>query len=343
MSMTAQAPRIGIVGLGSIGQIHAAAIAQLPELGNVVGVSRAGDDALRAARLPDSARHSVEDLLASDDVDVVAICTPSDTHADLARRALSAGKHVVVEKPFATDSSAGRRVLELAEARGLMAVGISQRRYEPQNAEIAELLMANALGRPVTCEVSVPWYRDAAYYQAAPWRASEGGGGGSLANQGLHSVDLALAFLGPVRQVTAQVANLGHDIAVEDTTVATLRFVSGALGVVMTTTCAYPGHAARLSLTTTKGRMSLEGAGVSEWTFETPPPTAEAPIPGGSSDPLAIGAAGHVAQWADILRSLRDGREPRVTGRNALHTAQVVEAIYRSAHRGQTVCLEEAE
>lgn len=338
--MTAGAPLgVGIIGLGGIGRIHAQAIRELPELGEVRAVARARADALAACGLPSSMRRDVDELLADDAVDVVAICTPSETHADLALQALAHGKHVVIEKPIALDADAGRAVLELADRGGLTVTGIAQRRFEPQNIELTRLLAAGALGRPLLAEILVPWFRDDAYYRAAPWRAARGGGGGSLANQGLHALDLALMFLGRAVEATGQSVTVAHEIDVEDLTAATLRFASGAMGIVATTTGAHPGHEARVGVITTTGRFELEGDTIREWTFDHAQPESGRAAQSGASDPLAIGHAGHLAQWRDVLGAIRTGIPPHTTGRDAQHTSEVIAAIYRSADEGVAVAI----
>ncbi|MGM7698516.1 Gfo/Idh/MocA family protein [Microbacterium sp. A84] len=331
---------VGIIGLGGIGRIHARAIGDLPNLGEVRAVAHARHEALAACGLPTTMRRTVDELLADDSVQIVAICTPSDTHADLALRAIESGKHVVVEKPIALDAASGRALIARADALGRTLVGIAQRRYEPQNIALAELLASGALGRPLLGEVLVPWYRDDAYYRAAPWRSKRDGGGGSLANQGLHNLDLALMLLGPVVEVTGQSATVAHEIDVEDATTATLRFASGAMGILATTTGAHPGHNARLSVITTTGRFELDGDVIREWTFDVTAPMSGGSAPGGGSDPLAIGHAGHLAQWRDVLGAIAAGRAPRATGQDAVHTAEVIAAVYRSAATRMAVQVE---
>ena len=325
---------VGIIGLGGIGRIHAQAISELPDLAEVRAVARASDEALVACALPTSSRREIDALLADDAVDIVAICTPSETHADLAQRAVAQGKHVVVEKPIALDAAAGRAVLDQANRAGLTVAGIAQRRFEPQNIALAEHLASGALGTPLLAEVLVPWFRDEAYYRAAPWRTARDGGGGSLANQGLHALDLALMFLGRAIEATGASATVAHDIDVEDLTAATLRFASGAMGIVATTTGAHPGHEARVGVITTTGRFQLDGDTISEWTFDAPQPESGRSARSGASDPLAIGHAGHLAQWRDILHSLHAGDAPHTSGRDAQHTAEVIAAIYRAADLG---------
>lgn len=322
---------VGIIGLGGIGRIHARAIRDLPELAEVRVVARASDEALAACGLPPTSRREIDELLSNETIDIVAICTPSDTHASLALQALSHGKHVVVEKPVALDVDKGRAVLDLADRLGLSVTGIAQRRFEPQNIELAELLASGALGRPLLTEVLVPWFRNDAYYRAAPWRAARDGGGGSLANQGLHALDLALMFVGRAVEATGLSATVAHDIEVEDLTAAALRFASGAMGIVATTTGASPGHEARVGVTTTTGRFELDGDVLREWTFDQPQPESGRSARSGMSDPLAIGHTGHLAQWRDVLGAIRTDAPQHTTGRDAQHTAEVITAIYRSA------------
>ncbi len=105
---------------------------------------------------------------------------------------------------------------------------------------------------------STKWYRTQGYYDSAAWRGTWELDGGSLMNQGIHYVDLLLASLGPVAEVTAISATQAHQIEVEDTALALLRFRNGALGTLVSSTCVYPGFAQRLEVTGTSGTVVIE-------------------------------------------------------------------------------------
>src|SRR5699024_269330 len=101
LTMTTTSLGVGIIGLGGIGQIHAQALAEIPEQTRLVAYSGGGPDAAAAAGWPDAVQVPAQEVAHADGVDVVAICSPTETHAALALAALEAGRHVVVEKPLA--------------------------------------------------------------------------------------------------------------------------------------------------------------------------------------------------------------------------------------------------
>lgn len=332
--------RIGIVGLGSIGRTHARVLRELSDEAVVVAASGGSPAALVELGLDATAHVSPDDLLTHPDVDIVAIASPSGAHGRQALTALRAGKAVVVEKPLAVDAGTAEEIVRLGEQRGLMVAVIAQRRLEPQNIAVKRLLDAGALGRPLLGETFVHWHRDDAYYAHAAWRTSLADGGGSLMNQGLHNVDLLQWFLGPVSTVTGQYATLGHAMGAEDTTVATLRFASGALGVVATSTATRPGDPARLTVFTSTGVLEITHTEISRWEFDgVPRPVQVSGVAAGSSDPAAIGDAGHLDQWRDILDAFRGGHEPAVSGRDGLRAVQLLCGIYEACRTGRAVTI----
>lgn len=236
--------RVGLVGLGSVGRTHARALANLDGV-ELVAVSGGANVDLAELGWPDAERVGHDDLAARTDLDIVAICGPSALHAEQAIRALNAGSNVVVEKPLALTVEDAEAVVAAAKQTGRQVSVVSQRRLEPQNQYVKAKLDAGELGTPILGEAFLHWHRDDAYYAHAAWRSQQNEGGGSLFNQAVHNVDLLNWLLGPVEEVTAQYGTLGHPNEAEDTTVATLRFASNALGVVVSTTATKPGDPAR--------------------------------------------------------------------------------------------------
>ncbi len=285
---------------------------------------------------------SPDEVVAHPDVDLVVLCTPSGVHGEQTLAALRAGKHVVVEKPLSVDIASAEEVVRVADEQNRFVSVISQRRLEPQNQYVKRHLDAGDLGRPVLGEAFVHWFRDDAYYAHASWRKRQDQGGGSLMNQGLHSVDLLAWMMGPVTHVSAQYGTLGRRMDAEDTTVATLQFASGALGVVVTSTATPPGEPAAMKLFTSAGSAEFVNSGVSSWGFRDvpPPPEPESGPGSGAADPAAIGLAGHLAQWQDIIDAYRTGRAPAIGARDGLATVRLLCGIYEAAETGRTVALE---
>jgi UDP-N-acetyl-2-amino-2-deoxyglucuronate dehydrogenase len=326
----------GIVGTGVIGAIHADAIATVPgaRLASVTDVA-AGAAAAFAAAHGCAAEPDLDALLARPDVDVVSVCVPSGLHAEVGIRAAKAGKHLVVEKPIDVTLEAADRLIEAARTAGVALTVISQHRFDPDLVEAKRLLDARALGRLVLGEASTKWYRSQAYYDSAAWRGTRAMDGGSLMNQGIHYVDLLRWCMGPVREVTALCATQTHQIEVEDTSLAALRFSSGALGTIVASTAIFPGFAQRLEITGTSGTITIEDGAIVRRAFGS-----RADEPGGPpASPAAVDVASHAAQLADLLAAVEAGREPAVTGESGRAALEIVCAVYESARVGRPVTL----
>jgi UDP-N-acetyl-2-amino-2-deoxyglucuronate dehydrogenase len=361
---------IGIVGTGVIAAWHADAIAMLPDT-RLVAVTdvAAGAAAAFAAAHGCAAEPDLDTLLARRDVEVVCVCVPSGLHAQVGARAARAGKHLVVEKPIDVSLDAADRLIEAARAAGVAMTVISQHRFDPGLVELKRLLDENALGRLVLGEASTKWYRTQAYYDSAAWRGSYAMDGGSLMNQGIHYVDLLRWCMGPPAEVTAVCSTQAHRIEVEDTSLAIVRFGSGAVATILSSTAAFPGFPQRLEITGTEGTVTIEDGRMVRRAFGAgPDQAAPAPAerPGGDrpaavgsdpaavgsdwaavgsdwaavgSDPAAIDVASHAAQIADLLAAAAAGREPAVSGQSGREALEIVLAVYESSRTGRPVSL----
>ena len=197
--------RVGIVGTGFIGRVHARAArvagAQL------AGVAASTPERGAAAREQLGAERSYasgEEMIASAEIDVVHICTPNDLHVPLARAALAAGKHVVCEKPVALDSSAAAELVAAAEAAGVVATVPFAYRYYPTVREARVRAAAAAGGaRLIHGAYLQDWLLDADDYN---WRveAERGGPSRAFADIGSHWCDLVEFVSG--QRITALVA-----------------------------------------------------------------------------------------------------------------------------------------
>ncbi len=333
----------GMVGTGVIAAVHAEAIAALPDAALVAVTDVAvGAAAAFAAAHGCEAEPDLDALLARPDVDVVSVCVPSGLHAEIGIRAAGAGKHLVVEKPIDVTLEAADRLIEAARAAGVALTVISQHRFDPGLIEAKRLLDEGALGRLVLGEASTKWYRTQAYYDSAVWRGTRAMDGGSLMNQGIHYVDLLRWCMGPVREVTALCATQTHQIEVEDTSLAALRFSSGALGTIVASTAVFPGFAQRLEITGTDGTITIEDGAIVRRSLAGGAHEPGGP-PGGAaaagSNPAALGLASHAAQLADLLAAIEAGREPAVTGESGRAALEIICAVYESARTGRAVTL----
>jgi predicted dehydrogenase len=170
-------------------------------------------------------------------------------------------------------------------------------------------------------------------------------------NQGIHYVDLLRWCMGPVAEVTALCATQAHQVEVEDTALAIVRFGSGAVGTILSSTAAYPGFPQRLEITGTDGTVIIEDGRIVRRAFGLQDGASDAEgsagtgalgghgALGGAADPAAIEVASHAAQIADLLAAIEEGRAPAVDGQAGRDALEIVRAVYTSARTGAPVRL----
>ncbi len=364
--MSAAPVRFAVVGCGVIGKLHAevlatgadTAVSVLVDVDAAAAQEVAG--LLAAQGTAPAVTTSLDEALARDDVDAVAVCVPSGLHAQVAVAALRSGRHVVVEKPIDVTIAAAAPIAAAAAAAspGTVATVISQHRFDPSSVAVHEALVAGRFGRITSAVASVSWWRSQAYYDSGAWRGTwELDGGGALMNQGVHTVDLLLWFLGRPVDVVAHTGLLAHErVEVEDTVTAVVRFESGALATLHATTAAYPGLSVRLQVLGDAGSAVIDddrlryfhsrelasaeaggGAGVST---ERGDRSDQSALVLGAEDAEPVRGpmfSGHARQYADVVEAIRTGRRPAVTVEDALLALATVQAVYESARTGAPV------
>ena len=224
---------VALVGCGRIAPIHAIALKELPftEIVMTMDVIRERAEAF-AREYGGQPTADYQQVLANPKVEVVQICTPHYNHAQLALKALEAGKHVLVEKPMALSVEDAKEMIATAQRKGLQLGVIFQNRYNASSEAVKEAISSGELGELRAARAFVTWHRDDEYYRSDPWRgtwAQEGGG--LLINQAIHTLDLMQWLMGEIKTVSANCRRWGHEfIEVEDTAEAYIRFANGALG-----------------------------------------------------------------------------------------------------------------
>jgi UDP-N-acetyl-2-amino-2-deoxyglucuronate dehydrogenase len=234
---------------------------------------------------------------------------------------------------------------------------ISQHRFDPSSAAVREAITAGRFGRVTSAVATVSWWRSQAYYDSGAWRGTwELDGGGALMNQGVHTVDLLLWFLGTPVDVVAHTGLLAHErVEVEDTVAAVIRFESGALATLHATTAAYPGLSVRLQVMGDAGSAVIdddrlryfhsremadsEAGGGPGVTAERGDRTDQTALVLGTQDGGAGGPmfSGHSRQYRDVVEAIRTGARPGITIEDALLALATVQAVYESARTGAPV------
>jgi predicted dehydrogenase len=320
--------RAGIVGAGLIAGCHARAYAATP---GVEVVAVADPRCAKAEALADTVGAvSCTDLeqVLNLDVDVVSVCTPPRTHADLAVRALEAGRHVLCEKPVAASLDDARRVLRAAEATDRIAMVGHVTRFEPDHRAARELVSSGHVGEVAmvvhSMTTSLPGWSEGG------WLTRVEESGGPLLDLSVHSFDyLAWVIGSPAVRVHAVAADSPAGPATY--TLATVRYANGAMAQVEAS-WAHPaprGFKAVVEIVGKEGRIS--------WDYDS--------INGGAVyrdggevswlDPLGErGFAREVAAFTDAVRRggpspvpVRDGYEATRTALAALHSLRTGEPV----------------
>ena len=183
------------------------------------------------------------------------------------------------------------------------------------------------------------------YYTGWKGKISEDGGG-AVINQAIHGVDLLQWFAGMPVEVFAWITRRVHTrIESEDTSVAALKFASGAFGTIEATTAAWPGFSRRIEICGEQGSAVMEDDDITRWDFRSALPhddriraTRESSSMGsGAAAPMAIKFEGHLRQIQDFIDGIREQRPFFIEGREARKAVALVRAIYDSAASGKPV------
>lgn len=271
----------------------------------------------------------LNEVLGRGDVDVVMVMTPSGLHANIGVEAIKTGKHVITTKPMDVSTKACDELIDAADAACVL-VGVDyQSRYVDNNFRVAEALKQGLMGKPILGEVRFKWFRSQEYFEHGNgWRGTWAmDGGGSLANQGSHLIDLLLWFMGVPKTVYGETGIMNHEIETEDIGQAILNFTSGAKGGILGTTTfpespyfsaeVHGSEGGVLVDSVLSGEIRVFGDGLEEklQTIE---------------NPLA-----NVVE--DVVSALDRGTKLRVDGREGRRTVALLENIYRSSREGKVL------
>jgi predicted dehydrogenase len=268
--------RIGIIGLGNMGTIHANQIME----GKVKGAELTAVCDINPSRLV-WAKASLGDkiqvfdqpdaFLAYEKLDAVIICTLHYSHPDYAIKAFSNGLHVLIEKPAGVYTKQVREMNEAAGSSGLIFGIMYNQRTNPLYLKLKELIDAGELGEiRRTNWIMTDWYRSQSYYDSGDWRATWlGEGGGVLLNQCPHQLDLWQWTIGMMPTRIRSFCSIGkyRNIEVEDEVTAYVEYENGATGVFITTTGEATGTN-RYEVIGDRGKITIENDQFNFWQLQ---------------------------------------------------------------------------
>lgn len=330
--MSGGAVRWGIVGTGRIAETELVPAIEQDERSELVAVvsrdqGRADEFAARHG-----ARHAYGDyaaMLADPEVEAVIIATPNAFHAEQATAAARAGKHVLCDKPFTTNTADARRVLEACEQAGV-TIGVNfQSRYFTAFEETRRAIASGAIGDVVLVQMEM----GSGSSPLRSWRADpELAGLGTIYNIGVHGYDVLRYMLGAEVTEATAVTNAEPDSPLETLALAILRFDNGAIAYVNANQVV-PDHQPDMAVYGTRGRVT--GSAI------TRPNLADGELRVRVDGEDTVTRHDNRDAYARVIsafaEALRGGRPFAATGHDGLRSVELTDALAESARSGATV------
>jgi UDP-N-acetyl-2-amino-2-deoxyglucuronate dehydrogenase len=336
--------RFALVGCGRISTNHFDALDKHADRVELVGVCDIDAEALAKAEARTGAPgfRSLEAMLAGTDADIVIIATPSGIHAHQAVQIAAAGRHVMTEKPMATNWQDGKKMVHVCDEAGVHLFVVKQNRRNDTLQLVKRAVDKKRFGRIYMVTINVFWTRPQSYYDSATWRGTWEFDGGAFMNQASHYVDLLDWLIGPVESVQAYTATLARNIQVEDTGVVSIRWRTGALGSMNVTMLTYPKNLeGSITIIGENGTVKVGGVAVNKiehWAFADKDPDDEA-VEQASYETTSVYGFGHPLYYDNVIKALRGEAIPDTDGREGLHSLEILIATYLSARDGRRVAL----
>jgi predicted dehydrogenase len=340
--------RVGVVGLGTMGGVHAKMFltGEIPgaELAAVCDV-----DASMASRYSGVPFYqSCGEMLAAGGVDAVVLATPHYAHTTVGIEVLGAGIHLLVEKPLSVHKADCERLIAAHRDKRVVFAAMFNQRTDPYYIKVRELVRGGEMGQIRRVNwIITNWFRPEAYYGSGGWRATWAGeGGGVLLNQCPHNLDLYQWLFGMPSKVRG-FCQFGkyHAIEVEDDVTAYFEYPDGMTGVFITSTGESPGTN-RLEITGEQGRLVYEDETLSYLRNEIPTTRYSRSTSHMFGRPdfwkATIPTSGHHGeQHAGILKNFVDairGGTPLIApAPEGIHSVELANAIIYSSLLGRTV------
>lgn len=345
--------KVALIGLGMVSGTHVAALADLSHKVTLRGICARDSEKAERVAAEITATHGlrpqvypdVAAIAADPDLDAAILCTPPNARADIVATLAAAGKHILMEKPIERTLPAARQIVQTCADAGVTLGIVFQHRMRASAQALADLLASGRLGDMALVEISVPWWREQAYYDEPGRGTYARDGGGVMISQAIHTMDLALSLTGPVTQVQAMASTTAlHDMEAEDFVAAGLRFANGAAGSFTASTASFPGATETITIHGTKGSARLEGAELQiHWQDGTSETIGAKAASGGGADPMAFTHEWHQSIIEDFADAVAEARAPIVSGQSALAVHELIDALTRSSAEGRAITLTPSE
>jgi len=338
---------VAIIGTGAIANAHIKAYQQFQTRCKIVAIcdiyKEKAEKTAANFELDVEVYSDFKEMLKLPTIDLVSVCTPPYTHAELAISFLQAGKHVLVEKPMASSIEECDAMNLAQKVSGKILSIVSQNRFTNPMMKLKGVLDTKLMGPIVHTQVDSFWWRGHSYYDLW-WRGTwEKEGGGCTLNHAVHHIDIFHWMNGMPSEVTAIAANTSHENAeVEDLSVAIFRYPNGSLAQI-TSSVVHHGEEQQLIFQGKNARVSVpwkvRASKSKPNGFPEKDEALETKLQEVYEQVQNLEFEGHAAQIDDVLSAIEGNKEVLVDGREGRKTVELITSIYQSASTGQTVKL----
>ncbi len=336
-----------IIGAGGISRTHIETYRKFPERCRLVALSDTYPDKAEKKKeeleLDVAVYDDYRKILDDPEIDLVSVCTPPYTHAPITIDCLTAGKHVICEKPMASSLAECDAMLEAQKSGGKVLAVIAQNRFRNPIQKLKHVLDSGIAGTVLHAQVDSFWWRGHCYYDLW-WRGTwEKEGGGCTMNHAVHHIDMFQWMMGMPSEVTAVMSNTAHDNAeVEDLSVAILKYPNGSLAQ-LTSSVVHHGEQQQLVFQAEKARLSFPWKVCASTSrsngFPDENPELEKEIQAVYDSVPDLEYQQYEGEFDNVLTAIETGGSVLVDGRESRKTLELIAAIYQSACMGATVKL----
>ena len=327
--------RVGLVGLGRMGRFHAANLAGRIPLARLVRIVDANENVVRENSEQLGGVEwstSYADLLDDPEIEAVVVVSPTPLHAEMAEAAAGAGKHVFCEKPISLDRRRTYQVIDAVREAGVKLQTGFHRRFDPDYRAAWERISAGEIG-------DVYLFRTSLRDMRSPGFDYIKGSGGFFADVTLHDFDAARWLVDEIEEVTAFGAALSdpgfEEVGDVDNAVVTLRFTSGALGIIDNSRVAGYGYECSSEIMGSRGTLRIDNHRRVAVQTLTPDWMCQDYV----TNFVERFADAYTAEMEHFLRAVRSDQDPEVGGADDAAAFVLSQAAERSYREGRTVQL----
>lgn len=338
--------RFALVGCGRIAKRHSELLG-LKQIDNAVLVAVCDIVEEKAKKIGEQFNvpyyTDMDKMMKNEEIGIVSVLTESGNHAKNVVNLAKYCKHIVVEKPMALTLDDADAMIAACDENNVKLFVVKQNRFNVPVVKLREAMEEERFGKLVLGTVRVRWSRGQSYYDQADWRGTWSMDGGVLTNQASHHVDLLEWMMGDVESVFAKSTTALVNIEVEDTSVVTVKFKNGALGIIEATTAVRPKDLeGSISILGEKGTVEIGGFAVNKmlhWNFTEQQDGDEYVMEKYSVNPPNVYGFGHQEYYDHVVDSILNNKSHLVDGLVGRKSLELITAIYESIETGKEVFL----